>query len=76
MSYVDGSAGRPILVTANDQAGKTIVLGGADDGRWNRPRGTTLKVDFREGRDNSLTFAATGSDPAPDIDRIVVQAAP
>ena len=76
VSYVDGSAGRPILVTANDEAGKQIVLGGADDGKWNRPRGTTLKVDFREGADNTLTFARPGSEPAPDIDRIVVQPTP
>jgi hypothetical protein len=73
VSYVDGSAGRPIVVTANDEAGKQIVLGGADDGKWNRPHGTTLKVQFREGADNTLTFAGTGNDPAPDIDRIVVQ---
>ena len=75
VSYVDGSAGRPLTIAANNETGKQIVLGGAKDGRWDRPRSTTLRVRFHEGRDNTLTLAATDGTPGPDIDRIVVQAA-
>jgi hypothetical protein len=75
VSYVDGSAGRRVRVAANDEAGTDVVLGGADDRRWNRPRATTLELPLRAGPDNTLTFSATGGGPAPDLDRIVVQAA-
>lgn len=73
VSYVDGSAGRPIGIAVNGGQVRRVVLGGADDDRWDRPQSETLRLTLEGGR-NTLTFSHVG-DYGPDIDRVTVQPA-
>ncbi len=71
VSYVDGSAGRPVAIAVNGGPSRRVVLGGGGDDRWDRPQGETLRLDLARGT-NTLTFSEAG-DYVPDIDRVTVQ---
>ncbi|MEQ7010302.1 carbohydrate-binding protein [Actinopolymorpha sp. B17G11] len=72
VSYVDGSSGRAVGVAVNGGPVQEVMLGGADDDRWDRPQGETLRLSLARGQ-NTLTFSNVGG-YGPDIDRITVQA--
>jgi hypothetical protein len=71
VSYVDGSSGRQLNVSANGGPVQILYTNGTGDNNWNHVQSAVIQLNLQAGT-NTILFATTASTYGADIDRITV----